>query len=163
MERAQFLFSQGGFEAGENLFFLQPHVVVETSAEGGERVGQGAPLGECRFQVVEGGADGGVVSQHAHYGQVAVERDVASVGGQQDFLFFPEVLPAGLFPEANQAARRAAESGGALVARERSGAAHEQSLHQYVMVMLAERVQARVPLQRAGCRPTSAPGCAGKR
>jgi hypothetical protein len=159
-EALQLLPAQRRLDAREDLVFFQADVVVEESGELGQlplEVAAG-PSSRCAGlringqgggQMLDAGADVGVLRQHLQNCGLGFERDVTSEGGQQHLFFLPEVQPTGGLPEAEVVAGDAAQRPSSRLAGLRmNGAANEQCLHQGVVVVLAERVQAGVTLHR---------------
>jgi hypothetical protein len=89
-----------------------------------------------------------VLRQHAHHGFVVFQGNVAGECGQQHLFFFAEVQPPGAAPKTEVLAGDAAQRGAAAGARLAGGAPDEQRLHQGMVVVLAERMQAGVTLHR---------------
>jgi hypothetical protein len=157
-EPAQLFFTQHRLDAREDLILFEADVVVEPSAEGGQlrlKVAFGRQRGGQRF---DAGANVGVLGQHLQNSGFRVQWNVAGEGGQQHFFFLTEVEPPGGLPEAEVVAGDAAKRPSSRCARLPSaplrdfdrinGAADEEGLHQGVVVVLAQGVQAGVTLHR---------------
>jgi len=158
-EHAGHGFAEHGFHSGKDLLFLQAHVVVQPTPQRCQRLFHGAAGRQRRGEILVSGANGGVVGQQAHHVPILLQGNMAGVGGQQHFLFFAEMFLPAPFPEAEQSAGGQAEGGAAPGGGQVPGAADGEGLHQHVVMMLAERVQAPVPFQEL----TTSSGCGRRR
>lgn len=140
--------AERGLDAGKDFILFQAHVVVEELAERGQLPLDVSLRSQGGGQALNATTDGGVLGQHPQHGGLVLERNVASEGGQQHFFFFAEVQPSGGLPEPEVVAGGAAQRGRAVARRLAGGAADEKRLHQRVVVVLAERMQAGVTLHR---------------
>ena len=147
-EASQLFFGQQRLEAGKDLVLFEPYVVVEQLAERGQLRFEVSICSQARGQLFNASPNDRMLGQHAHHRRLRVEGHVAGEGGQQHLFFFAEVQPAGGLPETEVVAGDAAHRGAAVAGRLSGGAADEQRLHQSVVVVLAECVQAGVPLHR---------------
>ena len=158
-EPPQLFFAQGGLNPGEDLVFFEAHVVVEQLAESGQFRLKVSVRSQARGQLFDARADEGVLRQHLHNGRQGVEGDVAGECGKENLFFLAEVQPPRGLPEAEvvagnslyrgaTASRRLGGPSSRVAGLRINGAADEQRLHQSVVVVLAEGVQAGVTLHR---------------
>jgi hypothetical protein len=129
--------------------FFEADVVAQHPAECGDFRFDAVPRGQLRFQLVNLGADSGVVGQHPDDVAVAVHAHVTCKGRQQDFFFLAKVFPPGGLPEAQKFAGLLPQRFGTFASGESVGAADEQRLDQRVVVVLAERMQTRMSFHTA--------------
>lgn len=140
--------TQRGLDARKDLILFQPDVVVKQPAEPGQRRLEVPSQHHGGRQLLDAAPDVGMLGQHLQDGGLGVERDVARQGREQHFLFFAEMATPSSLPETQEVAGGATKQHPAAAERLLGRARDEKCLHQGVVVVLAERVQAGVALHR---------------
>lgn len=141
----QVFFAKDFFNSRKHFVFLESYMVVKQLREVSHGLCAHWGLSsQMPLKILSGGADFDVIGEEPHDIGVLMEPLVSRVGGQEHFLLLAEMNPPCLVPESDKFLCLARHSRRAFVLGRFRRAPHLQCLNQREMVMLAERMEARM-------------------
>lgn len=159
----QIFFAERAFDPREQFIFLEAHMIVQKFREVGHYFRLDGNLCSKAFlKIPYDAANFRVVCKYTHHlgilvagvlmagilmAGILIEPRMAGIGGQQHFFLLPEMLLAGLMPEGDELGRLTLHRRVALSRGGFGSAPHLERLNQREVVVLAQRMQARVAFQ----------------